>query len=306
MGPVRRRGAAPRRRPEARRRGGFLRARVQPPPRPPNPDWFRGRWEGLADRSAALAEANADRPAIRLAGIRLIARLAAAAGRRREAEEHFRFVLDEATRLGAADDAMEPAAELARLWRADGDLARALQITDAPLRTIREKGIWLWATDVAPVRVEALSAAGEADAARALTEEFARGLRGHTAPAPRAALALCRGHVAAASDDSADAASAYARAAHAWDGLPRPYDALRARERQAVALLAAGRVLEGRRLLSAQYEELFRLGARGDADRVAQRLRQDGADGAPALARRPEGGMETGSRPVSGRWSGWW
>ena len=243
-----------------------------------NLDWFRGRWEGLADRSSALAEANADRPAIHLAGVRLTARLAAAAGRRREAQEQFRFVLDEATRLGAADDVMEPAAELARLWRADGDTARALQITDAPLRTIRAKGIWLWATDVAPVRVEALFAAGEAGAARALTEEFARGLRGHTAPAPRAALALCRAHAAAAGDDHAKAASAYARVAQAWDALPRPYDALRAREGQAVALQAAGRLEEGRQLLSAQYEELFRLGARGDADRVAQRLREQGAD----------------------------
>ena len=35
---------------------------------------------------------------------------------------------------------------------------------------------------------------------------------------------------------------------------------------------------EGRQLLSAQYEELFRLGARGDADRVAQRLREHGAE----------------------------
>jgi DNA-binding CsgD family transcriptional regulator len=243
-----------------------------------NLDWFQGRWEGLADRSAGFVEANADRPALHLAAVRMSARLAAAAGRRREAEEHFALVLDEAMRLGAADDTMEPAAELARLRLAEGDVVGALQLTEQPLQTVRTKGIWLWATDLASVRVEALLTAGRIEAAVALTDEFSEGLRGHTAPAPRAALALCRAHLAAAVDDPAMAAAAYARAAEAWDALPRPYDALRARELQAVALLGAGRAEQGRELLSARYEELFRLGARADADRIAQRLREHGAD----------------------------
>jgi DNA-binding CsgD family transcriptional regulator len=51
-----------------------------------------------------------------------------------------------------------------------------------------------------------------------------------------------------------------------------------ARERQAEALVAAGHSDEGQQVLSAQYERLFRLGARGDADRVAQRLREHGAE----------------------------
>ncbi|GAA5196075.1 helix-turn-helix transcriptional regulator [Microbacterium jejuense] len=242
-----------------------------------NLDWFQGRWEGLADRSAGFVEAHADRPALHLAAVRLTARLAAATGRRREAEEQFRLVLDEAMRLGAADDTMEPAAELARLWLAEDDIDAALRITDAPLRTVRTKDIWLWATDLAPVRVEALLGADDVEAATALTDELSQGLRGHTAPAPLAALALCRAHVSSA-DDPARTADAYEQAAQAWDALPRPYDALRARERRAVALLAAGRTAEGRELLSAQYEGLFRLGARADADRIAQRLREHGGD----------------------------
>ncbi|WBB67613.1 LuxR family transcriptional regulator [Micromonospora sp. WMMD812] len=39
-----------------------------------------------------------------------------------------------------------------------------------------------------------------------------------------------------------------------------------------------GQIEQGRELLAAQYEHLFRLGARGDADRVAQRLREHGAE----------------------------
>ena len=243
-----------------------------------NLDWHTGRWEGLAERGAALADADRDRPTIYLASVRLAARLAAAAGRPRAAEEQFRLVLEEAVRLGAVDDTMEPAAALARLWLADGDSGRALRVTDRPMDALESKGVWVWATDIVPARVEAQLAAGEHTAARRLTAQLARGLRGRSAPGPRAALALCRAHLAATAGDHDRAAAAYARAARAWAALPRPYDALRAREQQSEALLAAGRAPEGQQLMARQYEDLFRLGARGDADRVARRLRDLGAD----------------------------
>ncbi|WP_433796342.1 helix-turn-helix transcriptional regulator [Actinoplanes sp. CA-252034] len=245
--------------------------------------WNTGRWDGLAETSTVLADADRDRPAHYLGSIRLAARLAATAGRRRAAEEQFRLVLEESARLGAVDDTMEAAAALARLWLTDGNSRRALRVTDEPMDTVRRKGIWVWATDLVPARVEALLAAGDLTGATRLVGRFARGLRGRTAPAPRAALAVCRALLLAAAGDHSRAATAYDRAARAWSALPRPYDAMRARERQAEALLAQGRTEpglldQGRELLSAQYEQLFRLGARGDADRVAQRLREHGAE----------------------------
>ncbi|GAA0380314.1 LuxR family transcriptional regulator [Micromonospora gifhornensis] len=240
--------------------------------------WLTGRWEGLAERSAALADADRDRPACYLGSIRLAARLAAAAGRRRAAEEQFRLVLEEFARLGAADDTMEAAAALARLWLAEGHSGRALQVTNAPMETVGNKGIWVWATDLVPARVEAHLAAGDVRAATQVCDQFARGLRGRTAPAPRAALAVCRALLAAAAGDHARAAAAFDRAARAWSALPRPYDAMLARARQAEALIAHGHLAAGRELLAAQYELLFRIGARGDADRVAQRLREHGAE----------------------------
>ncbi|WP_436534389.1 helix-turn-helix transcriptional regulator [Actinoplanes sp. HUAS TT8] len=240
--------------------------------------WNTGRWDGLAETSAELADADRDRPAHYLGSIRLAARLAAAAGRRRAAEEQFRLVLDESARLGAADDTVEAAAALARLWLTDGNSRRALRITDEPMDTVRRKGVWVWATDLVPARVEALLAVGDRTAATRLVDQFARGLRGRSAPAPRAALAVCRALLLDAAGDHARAAAAHDRAARAWSALPRPYDALRARERQAEALMALGRNEPGRELLAAQYEQLFRLGARGDADRVAQRLREHGAE----------------------------
>ncbi|MEV4350167.1 AAA family ATPase [Actinoplanes sp. NPDC049596] len=239
--------------------------------------WNTGRWDGLAETSAALADADRDRPAHYLGSIRLAARLAAAAGRRRAAEEQFRLVLEESTRLGAVDDTMEAAAALARLWLTDGNSRQALRITDEPLDTVRRKGIWIWATDLVPARIEALLASGDPTAATRLVDQFARGLRGRTAPAPRAALATGRALLLAASGDHARAATAFDRAARAWSALPRPYDAMRARELQAEALMSQDPE-RGRELLAAQYEQLFRLGARGDADRIAQRLREHGAE----------------------------
>lgn len=242
-----------------------------------NLDWFTGRWDGLAQRAEELGEADRDRPAVYLASVRLLARLAAAAGRRRAAEEQFRLVLDEVTRVGAVDDTMEPAAALARLALADGNADKAVRVTAEPMRTVQTKKVWVWATEIAPVRVEALLAVGAVGSATSLTNRLANGLRGRSAPGPRAALALCRAVVAAGVGDHARAAAGFARAAAAWEALPRPYDAALARERQAKQLLTIGDD-RGRTLLAETYEHLFRLGARGDADRVAQELRANDAD----------------------------
>ncbi|WP_116948541.1 helix-turn-helix transcriptional regulator [Jiangella endophytica] len=243
-----------------------------------NLDWFTGQWDELEQRAAELAEADRDRPAIYLASVRLTARLAAARGRWRTAEEQFSLVLDEATRLGAVDDTVEPAAALARHRLAERQPARALRVTDRPMETVETKGVWVWATDLAPARVEAHLAAGEPEPAARLTERFATGLRGRNAPGPHAALTACRALLAAAADDHLTAADGFALVAEQWDALPRPYDAMLARERQARALLTAGRSEPGLDLLARTYEQLFRLGARGDADRVAQRLREHGAE----------------------------
>ncbi|MEU6072824.1 AAA family ATPase [Micromonospora sp. NPDC047074] len=252
-----------------------------------NLDWFAGRWEGLARRAADLAEADRDRPGVYLAGVRLSARLAAA-DRARPGGEQFQLVLDEAARRGAVDDTMEPAAMLARLWLVNGEVDRALRVTEGPIGTVATKRVWVWATDIAPVRVEALLAAGQDGEAALLVRRFARGLRGRAAPGPQAALAVCRALLAGAAGDHARAAAGFARAARAWAALPRPYDALLTRERQAQALLAAGRVDPGHALLTEVYDGLSGLGARGDADRVAQRLRAQGA----AVPRRWRGGRK--------------
>lgn len=239
-------------------------------------DWFTGQWDGLAARVDDLADADRDRPVVYLTTVRLAARLDAASGRSRAAEQRFQLALDEAGRLGAVDDMMEPAAALGQLWLAEGRVADALRVTERAMEAIHTKRIWLWATELAPARVRALLAAGRCEEADVLVNRLARGLRGRRSPAPRAALALCRALVTAARGDEARAAAAFGRAARAWDALPRPYDALLSREMQGHALLAAGRKDAALDLLSEVRTGLGRLGATGAAKRVTLVLREHG------------------------------
>jgi DNA-binding CsgD family transcriptional regulator len=74
------------------------------------------------------------------------------------------------------------------------------------------------------------------------------------------------------------AAAAFAHAADAWDALPRPYDALLSRERQARCLLAEGSNEAGLELLAGVCQGLAELGAHGDAGRVLGELKKRGAD----------------------------
>jgi DNA-binding CsgD family transcriptional regulator len=170
---------------------------------------------------------------------------------------------------GAIPELMEPAAALARARLDAGRLEDAVEITAEPLEIVARKGTWIWASDLAPVRTEALLAAGRADEAAALVELFAQGIRGLDAPVPQASLLLCRALVGAS-------ASGFAAAATALDLLPRPYDALLARERQAGCLLDERRTADATELLSSVLAGLTGLGARRAAARVAESLRQLG------------------------------
>ncbi|HEU5418758.1 MAG TPA: LuxR family transcriptional regulator, partial [Streptosporangiaceae bacterium] len=116
-------------------------------------------------------------------------------------------------------------------------MADALRLTDEPVAVVAGKGIWLWAAELAPARVAALAAAGRAAEAAGLTAAFGRGLRGRDIPAARAGLALCRALLAESGGEHLRAAALFGRSAEASLAMPRPYDALLARERQAACLL---------------------------------------------------------------------
>jgi DNA-binding CsgD family transcriptional regulator len=238
-------------------------------------DWLAGSWGGLADRARQVDTEDAH-PVTRLMTVLITGLLHAAAGERDRAEADLRLALAETSRIGAAEYSLWPAAALVKLRVADGRAEDAIGVSGEPMDIVSGKGVWVWATDLAPARTEALVAAGRIGEAAALVAAFARGLRGRDAPAPRSALALCRAIVAAGEGEHARAAGQFARAAASWQAIPRPYDALLAREHQARCLLAAGKREPGLAQLGEVLLGLDQLGATGDASRVASRLRGHG------------------------------
>lgn len=253
-------------------------------------DWYTGRWQGL--RTAAITIAGSDESELReqrrawqLAGL-----LDLASGTRARAERQLRNVAAETTGLRWIEplDLAVPAA-LARLYLSDGCTEKALHETGPAMETVGRKDVWLWATDVGPVHVDALVAAAKLGQAADLVSEFATGLTGRDAPAPTAALATCRAILTEAEGDRGQAAALYAEAATAWAALPRPYDELLTWERQGICLLALGEGEQALAILTDTQQRLHQLGARWDADRVAKVLRRQGIDAPRAHRRGPRG-----------------
>ncbi|GGJ29333.1 helix-turn-helix transcriptional regulator [Streptomyces brasiliensis] len=257
-------------------------------------DWFTGAWTGLAERAARLID-DEDRVRLkdRCEAALVAGLLQAAAGDRAEAVERLRFA--------AQDDQqrIEATAALAQLSLRDGDIEQALRLTEEPAEISVGSGIWPRAVEIAPVRVAALVAAGRLGDAADLVTAFERALGGTDAPAPQASLELCRGMLAEADGRLADAARLFAQAADAWQALPRPYDALLARERHARCLLAADRTEGGLLILSEVSRALADLGAHNDAERVAQTLNERGWDTRVARGRgRPGYGNRLSPREL--------
>lgn len=244
-------------------------------------DWFTGRWDGLADRAEELL-GNEDTLPLNRQQARLVTGLLLMAdGRQDEAESLQASVFAEVCDSGAVDFMAHPTAALARMRLAAGQVAEALRVTEEPLRVVADKQTWLWVTDLVPVRLDALVAAGRISDAAELVTAFGGGVRGRDAPASRATLTLCRGILCAARGEHARAAALFARAAAAWDRLPRPYDALLTRERQVGSLHAGGGAEAALALLGEVSQKLAELGAWGDAARVMRTLRGHGVDARP-------------------------
>ncbi|WP_329347553.1 AAA family ATPase [Streptomyces sp. NBC_01261] len=244
-------------------------------------DWFTGAWDGLAERAAVLAGVE-EEPVVQLDALLITAlldgavggsaadpgRAAVTEGGTGTVEERLRQVLDAGLRRGIVDLPLEPAAALARIRLAEGSAAEALELTEGPAAVVARKNIWLWATEFAPVRTGALLAVERPDQARQFVADLAEGLAGRNLPAADAALETCRGLLAEGEGRSVEAAAAFGRAATAWKGLPRPYEALLAAERRAGCLLAAGDRDTGLAELAHAQAGFTALGARTDADRV--------------------------------------
>lgn len=246
-------------------------------------DWYTGDWQDIAETATQLREST-DSPTTTIYWVRWIEGLLRLAGGDR-AEAHQAL-----TALNAQRDHLDPAlvvpsGGLARLHLAGGAADKAVAVTGPEIELIERKGVWLWATDIAPVHVQALAALGRLDRAGELVERFARWEKDRHVPAAAAALCTCEATLAEGRGDHDEAAELFAEAARAWAALPRPYDQLLALERQGHSLLAAGKWDDALTVLSDAQAQLRQLGARWDADRVAHVLRQHKVE-VPVASRR--------------------
>ena len=178
---------------------------------------------------------------------------------------------------------------LARIKLAEDRPEEALAAAAHAIGVVEQKGIWAWATDVAPVAVEALLRAGRSAEATEFVCRFGEGLDGRDAPAATAALQGCRGLIAEAQGDVGRATREYEAAERCWHALPRPYEAARAREYRGRSLLAEDPTT-GRRLLVGAMDRYRALGAQWDAGRVRATLRQRGLIPPHRAGRRGYGG----------------
>lgn len=239
-------------------------------------DWLNGHWDGLAAAVAPLAADDGLDPSNRSEAEFVAGLLAAATGNTTEAGDLLQRAHEGADRGGLS--AFVETAALARLRLAEGRVADVLELTEQPAEIAVRKGIWVYGGEIMPVRVDALIAAGRIREADELISEYAALLDGHDAPSQQAALLVSQAMLAEGNGRHAVAASLFDAAANAWQALPRPYDALLARERQARCLIVAGDTDTGTALLSEVSRGLSELGARGDAVRVMHALRQLGVD----------------------------
>jgi len=221
-----------------------------------------GRWEGLEFRVRGCGHD------VLLAGL-LLAR-----GELAEAQSRLESALEVARAGRWIPGLADATGTLARLFLQRGDPPAARWAAAEGMRVVRCKGIWVWATAVAPQAVDAFLACDEHEAAAELVRELADGLRGRDAPAAQAALACCQGALSEVDGRYELAARYFAQAEHGWRALPRPYEAARVRARRARCLLRSDDRRGGELLLGA-LEEFEALGASWDGARVRAALRAE-------------------------------
>ncbi|WP_162262575.1 helix-turn-helix transcriptional regulator [Nocardioides sp. Soil796] len=241
-------------------------------------DWLTGTWDGLAARVEHLADNEDIPPHTRLEPLVVAIGLQFASAPEGTARPRLEHAWELARQFPLEPITIEAGSLLALRHLIAGRLDDALRVSSDALAMVRLKQLWLWASELAPVRVAALLAGGDAKAARSLTVECERGIRGRGIPAAEAGLATCKAMLAERDDDVALAGAAYQRAVDAWSRMPRPHPALLVRERWARHELAVGATEPGIARLSAVFDGLADLGARADATRVLETLAEHGVE----------------------------
>jgi DNA-binding NarL/FixJ family response regulator len=236
-------------------------------------DWLAGNWRGLEARARSLAEAMEDWPHMRAVAETVLGLLSIAQGKAAFAVRVLEPLSGDFP--GGVVTRTWVVGGLGRIRLAQGKAGSALDGAADVLGIVRRKGVWAWATEVAPVTVEALLQTGRRAEAGEVTHEFEEGLAGRDAPAASAALMVCSALLADAEGEASRAAGRYLDAERAWLALPRPYEAARAKAAAGRRLLGGGDESGGELLVEAA-DAFRKLGASWDAAGVRRLLREHG------------------------------
>ncbi|MEU1278159.1 LuxR C-terminal-related transcriptional regulator [Streptomyces sp. NPDC005805] len=257
-------------------------------------DWAEGEWADLPSRARAFTAEAETMPGMAVDGRIVLGMLALSKGEWQQATAWLTGEGPRDANGSAVPHLAAASGALIRMALVRDDVESAVGEASGAWDRVRDKGVWVWAAELAPWAVEATLRAGRHATARNMIGEYAAGLEGRQAPASDAALLWCRALLAEAEGEHTRAAELFRKSALVYAGLPRPYAVVLATEGAARCLLAAGgdtgtAVAE----LTSCVERLTELGAVWDAARVRALLRahQPAAEG-----HRPRGRPSYGDR----------
>lgn len=207
--------------------------------------WSRGEWTGLEERATRHTEISAGVPRHVVSGLLVAGLIALEHGDHAAAGTRLRHGHEMAASAGLIFAMAMAAAGLGRIRLREGRPEEACREVSGALQLIERKGAWTWAASLAPTGVEALAAAGRLMDARALVEQFRRGVKRSDAPACAAAVDMSAGHLARALEERGEAEHLFLRAHGVFVGAQRPFEAARA------MLLAGSSLLHERKRAAA-------------------------------------------------------
>lgn len=243
-----------------------------------------GHWDGLEARAREHSDLYAEIPWARTPALIVTGSLALACGDHAGALRHLGFALHTERECGLLPGIGATAAALARVRLENGDAASAVAEAQSAIELFNAKGVWAWAAPTVAVAVDGLVALSRLGEAADLTRRFAVEVECIDAPLARAHLTVAQGTVAEARADLEAASRAYEAGAAAFDALPCPYEASRARGRLALSKLDNGDAAAARGGLDT-LAALDGMGATADGARLRRALRERGVR-APVVGRR--------------------
>ncbi|WP_436497053.1 ATP-binding protein [Actinokineospora sp. HUAS TT18] len=226
-----------------------------------------GDWDGLAEAANGMLAAVGEMGYLAADALLVLAWLQSSRSRTTKALRTFRAAMTAAP--GHLPISVSAYAGLAGILLAGGKDTEAGAAVEAGVALVRQKGVWVWAAELAPVAVEVFLRAGRIADAAALAQEFHDGLVGRDAPLALAGELVCRGLLAR----DEDARVIFTAAANRYRELPHPLAAARATERAGLCAARAGDLGSGLGDLRAAESAFSALGATTDALRCRKATR---------------------------------